>query len=282
MKKMVIAAIVASASSATWAGCGAGVGWSSALDGAMCALKLTTKQISSSAEKAMDQKAAVTEIKANTDKELRLTIRTIDIANKFAALDKNGNALGQSPYQCAVRTIEDSMGKSKKEADAGLLAWSNGVYTSEAVQGQETVLSVFGQNVVTRASRKASELTLNVDMHNQRFCTQQEALAGVCELQPNGMQGADSDVERLVGAETFSFDQQIAATAYASRVAPVKSIPKEAIASSGCTSANCRATMAMHRRTESLRATARYSLMKAIESRTTAERNGEMGTFKNN
>ncbi|MDW5419127.1 hypothetical protein R6242_21370 [Iodobacter sp. CM08] len=263
-------------------GCGTvAIDWSSALDGTLCALKLATKQVGASTDKLIEETAAMYEIKANANKELRLAVRTVGVAQKYFPIDANGNAMGQSPFMCSVNTIERSLDNAEKEAKTGTNEWSTNVYKTSSVTGEQATFTILGRNVLTRLNAKTSAALQIRTLHDQRFCTQNEALAGVCTLQPNGLQGADTDASVLMATETYSFDQQIAATAFISRLAPVKPLPNRDLKAITCDTASCRGAIYAHRQAELMRGAARYSLMRAVEARTTGQRTGPMGSYNN-
>ncbi len=256
--------------------------WYDSLDDVLCAFKLTTKQVEAEANKAIDAMAATREVKAHADKELALTLRITDVANKFAPVNSQGNALGQSPFMCTTNTIERSLDRAEKEASTGAHEWSANLYQTSSATGDKVEFTLMGVTLVSRRNAKSRSMISLRELHNQRYCTHHEAEAGLCTLSPNALQAADIDSSLLNVNDTYAFDQQLAASAYVSRIAPIKTIPTlEMSASPGCKTAQCSNAATQMRRQEAMRSIARYALLRQIEARTTGERNGPMGSFNN-
>lgn len=283
-KTHFVSALLALSSVQASAMCGAApnLTWFDSLDDVLCAFKLTTKQIEAEADKAIDALAATKEVKANADKELKLTLRITDVAKKFAPVNSQGNALGQSPFMCTTNTIERSLDRAEKEASTGAHDWSGNLYQTSSATGDKVEFTLMGVTILSRRNAKARSMIKLRELHNQRYCTQQEATAGLCALSPNALQAADIDSSLLNVNDTYAFDQQLAASAYVSRIAPVKTMPTiEMAVSPGCKTSQCANAAAQVRRQESMRSLARYALLRQIEARTTGERDGPMGSFNN-
>jgi hypothetical protein len=114
-------------------------------------------------------------------------------------------------------------------------------------------------------------------VHRERYCLPVEAEVGACQLQANGLQGADQDFTMLVDDTTFGREKSDAAAAFAATIAPtLPAAGRKGVAGPGG-AALAAGYAAAHRRSEAAMSFARASLIGFVESHSTQKVNGPMG-----
>lgn len=125
---------------------------------------------------------------------------------------------------------------------------------------------VIGNTESVTAMPYAAHVATRIYRHETRYCTVSEAQSGLCALNANGMQGADSDFSMLaVPGKTWGWDQTEAANDFVKIVAPVKAISKATV----CSDPACLTELAGRRQQEAYLSMARFSMLRLSESHTT-------------
>lgn len=212
--------------------------------------------------------------------EVRIAKKTIQTSFDYMQVGPNGNATGNTPFICTSQSIKESVeeiaGLAQKSADL----WADTIY-KVSNKNNKVYTKVFGPiSVSYRMSVPfTNQSVIRESTHFERYCTQSEAEIGLCDLQPNGMQGGDVDFSLIYGNETMSSEKQVAMTHFAARIAPQITVPTTIPTS--CTGSICKAASVTARLAEARISVARNSLLRFIESRSTQNKNGSAGLLTN-
>ena len=212
--------------------------------------------------------------------EVRIAKKTIQTSFDYMQVGPNGNATGNVPFICTSQSIKESAeeiaGLAQKSADM----WADTIY-KVSNKNNKVYTKIFGPiSVSYRMSVPfTNQSVIRESTHFERYCTQSEADIGLCDLQPNGMQGADVDFSLIYGNDTMSSEKQVAMTHFAARIAPQVTVPTT-IATS-CTGSICKSASVTARQTEARVSMARNTLLRYIESRSTQNKSGTAGVLTN-
>lgn len=212
--------------------------------------------------------------------ELAIARMTVKTAFEYMQVGPNGNATGNTPFICSSQTIKESAEAVATLTRQSAQKWAETIYRVSN-KNNKLYTKVFGPiSVSYRMSVPFTNQSIVREVtHNERYCTQTESELGVCQLQPNGMQGADVDFSILYSNDTISSEKQVALTHFAARITP--QITVHTTDASNCTSSTCKAASHSARAAEARISVARNTILKYIESRSTQNKNGSAGTLIN-
>lgn len=235
--------------------------WIASVGRLLSSAKVSAKQIEVS--KSHKDQVAVQAGQANTSAAIDMYNRRM-VAQVLADYGPSSQLVDPC-YQVGMANMTTATVGS---TSASALASMQRIYQTDS-QGQRNVggvSGIFGKTASATSMPYAASVATRMDRHMSRYCTVSEAQAGLCSLNANGMQGADSDFSVLaVPGKTWGWDQTEAATDFIKTVAPVKAMPK----ASDCKDASCLSELSARRQQEAYLSMARYSMMRFSEAHST-------------
>lgn len=228
-----------------------------------------TKQINVSSNKLGEYIKSRQEAYVNFQNEQSIGQRTLKAWNEYSPVNKDGSPLGQLSNPCYQTGIITTTDKTIKTTQKSISDNIDLVYASDSSTGE-----VFEQAYYGLATRKvgvtvplATDRRLMQQEHRERYCTVDEAKLGYCQLEPNGMQGADSNWARIEELGTsLSAEGRRATSAFIATVAPKKQPERDQTRcdpkNTGCYSITIR-----DHQNEALMSMARNSMIATMETR---------------
>lgn len=198
-------------------------GWLTQIYALESTVKLMTKQVDLAANKTGQYATQALQALATHKAVSKTTEATVKVVEDFAELDPAGKPLGQLSQPCYQGSITSAATKTFEGLASNKQLNALQVYATNNTDGVIYKQKFFGfavepsGNGVPMSDRAAG----NIITHNTRYCTVSEASLGVCDLVPNGMQGADSDVTAFFDhGKTFSPSDRQAMSHFIANVAP--------------------------------------------------------------
>jgi hypothetical protein len=227
----------------------------------MSANKVSTKQVELSNSRSDQAAVDIARAQASASLDMynrRMVKRVVD---EFG----HSSQLVDPCYQVSMaNTAVAAVGGARAGAQAAM----QNIYRVDS-QGNRLsggLSGVVGNTESVTAMPFAANVATRIYRHETRYCTVSEAQSGLCALNANGMQGADSDFSMLaVPGKTWGWDQTEAANDFVKIVAPVKAISKTNV----CSDPACLTELAGRRQKEAYLSMARFSMLRFAESHTT-------------